>query len=98
MNPMMVVPMEGAAEGQDVDEKMDEELPVEELSGSSGAKARRAHTRGAVSLPFRDWCPHCVSCRASDPGHRLTHRAEDEPPMVQIDHPCFGEGEHGSQR
>ena len=40
----------------------------------------------STHLPFRDWCPHCVSCRASDPGHRLTDRAEDEPPMVQIDY------------
>ena len=71
--------MEGAAEGHNVDEKMDEELPVEELS----ARVVRTHTRGAVS---RDWCPHCLSWRASDPAHQLTERAEGEPPMVQIDY------------
>ena len=81
VKPVMVAPMEGAAEGQDVDEKMDEQLPVEE---------RSAHE--STHMPFRDWCPHCVSCRASDPGHRLTERAADRLPV------CFGEGEHGSQR
>ena len=32
MNLVVVAPMEGAAEEQDGDEKMDEELPVEERS------------------------------------------------------------------
>ena len=36
MNPVTVAPMEGGVEGQDVDEKMDEELPVEDCS--SGAE------------------------------------------------------------
>ena len=49
VNPVMVVPLEGEVEVQDVDEKMDEELPVEELSARGDVKARRAHTRGAVS-------------------------------------------------
>ena len=91
VNPAMVAPMEGAAEGQDVDEKMDEELPVEEQSARVVRKPaeptpeeRSAHE--STQLPFLDWCPHCVSWRASDPGHRLTERAEDEPPMVQIDY------------
>ena len=90
VNPMMVAPMEGAAEGQDVDEKMDEELPVEERSarvvrksGEPTPEERSAHE--ATHLPFRDWCHHCVSCRATDPAHWLTERAEGEPPMVQID-------------
>ena len=73
-NLVTVAPVEGAAEEQDVTEKMDEEFPVEE---------RSAHKR--THLPFFDFCPYCVACRASDPGHRLTVRAEGEPPMVQID-------------
>ena len=91
VNPVMVAPNEGAAEGQDVNEKMDEELPVEERSARVVRKPceptpeeRSAHE--STHLPFRDWCPHCVSCRASDPGHRLTERAKDKPPMVQIDY------------
>ena len=91
VNPVMVAPMECAAEGQDVDEKMDEVLSVEERSarvvrkpGEPTPEQRSAHE--STHLPFRDWCPHFVSCRASDPGHRLTHRAEDEPPMVQFDY------------
>ena len=36
--PVMVAPMLGAAEGQDVDEKMDEEAPVEERSARVGRK------------------------------------------------------------
>ena len=32
MSPVNVVPMEGETEEQDVDEKMDTELPVEERS------------------------------------------------------------------
>ena len=32
VNPLMVTPVEGEAEEQNVDEKMDEELPVEEWS------------------------------------------------------------------
>ena len=91
VNPVMVAPMAGAAVRQDVDEKMDEELPVEEQSarvvrkpGEPTREERSAHE--STHLPFRDWCPHCVSCRASEPGHRLTDRAEDEPPMVQIDY------------
>ena len=78
-------------EGQDVDEKMDEELPLEEPSAPVVRKpgeptpAERS-ARKATHLPFRDWCPHCVSCRATDPAHRLTERAEGGPPMVQIDY------------
>ena len=37
------------------------------------AEERSAHE--GTHLPFCDWCPHCVSCRASDPAHRLTERA-----------------------
>ena len=91
VNSVMVAPTEGAAKGQDVDEKMDEELPVEARSarvvrkpGEPTPEERSAHE--STHLPSRDWCPHCVSCRASDPSHRLTDRAEDEPPMVQIDY------------
>ena len=99
VNQVVVAPMEGAAEGQDVDEKMDEELPVEELSarvvrkpGEPTPEERSAHE--STHLPFREWCHHCVSCRASDPGHRLTDRAEDEPPMVQIDYQFASEKEN----
>ena len=49
VNPVMVAPMEGAAEGQDVDEKMDEELPVGRAVCSSCAEAWRTHSRGAIS-------------------------------------------------
>ena len=45
---------------------------------------RPAHK--GTHLPFRDWCLHCVSCRASDPAHRLTERAEVGPPTVQLDY------------
>ena len=80
VNPVMVAPMEDAAEGQDVDGKMDEELPVEERSARVVRKPgeptpeRSAHE--ATHFPFRDWGPHCVSCTASDPAHQLTERAE----------------------
>ena len=80
VNSVMVAPMD-APEGQDVDEKMDEELPVEERSarvvrkpGEPTPEERSAHE--ATHLPFRDWCAHCASWRASDPAHRLTERAE----------------------
>ena len=76
---------------RDVDEKMDDELPMEERSarvvrkpGEPTPEERSAHE--STHLPFRDWCPHCVSCRATDPTHGLTERADDEPPMVQIDY------------
>ena len=86
----MVAPMEGAAEGQDVDEKMDEVLPVEEryarvvrkLSAPT-PEERSAHE--GTHLPFRDCFHHCVSCRACDRAHRLTERAR-------------AEGEHEDQR
>ena len=52
--------------------------------GEPTPEERSAHE--STHLPFRDCCLHCVSCRASDSGHRLTERAEDEPPMVQIDY------------
>ena len=48
VNPVMVVPLD-VPEGQDVDEKMDEELPVEERSARVVRKTWRTHTRGAVS-------------------------------------------------
>ena len=93
MNPVMVAPMEGAAEGQDVDEWMDEELPVEELSARVVRKPGEPMPEEPSPQPTRKrtcrsatWCLHCVSCRASDPAHGLTERAEGDPPMVQIDH------------
>ena len=52
--------------------------------GEPTPEERSAHE--GTHLPFRDWCPHCVSCRASDPAHRLIERVEGEPSMVQIDH------------
>ena len=86
VNLVMVAPMEGAAEEQDIDEKMDEELPVEERSAGVVRKpGEEFFVHEGTHLPFRDWCPPCVSCSPSDPAHRLTERAEGEPPMVQID-------------
>ena len=62
-----------------------EELTVERRSSrvvrkpcESAPEERSAHE--GTHLPFRDWCPHCVSCQ------RFTEKAEGEPPMVQIDY------------
>ena len=49
MNPVTAAQVEGAAEGQDVDEKMDEELPVEERFAQVVRKPRKTHTTGALS-------------------------------------------------
>ena len=72
VNLVIVGPLEGVVDGQDVDEKMHEELPVEERSARVVRKPsdlppeeRSAHE--GTHLLFRDWCHHCVSCRASDP-------------------------------
>ena len=82
----------GAAEGQDVDEKMGRGVARERSGllkwcGSLAKPHKRSHQptrertcRSATSVP------HCISCRASDPAHRLTERAEGEPPMVQVDY------------
>ena len=91
VNPVMVAPMEDAAEGQGVDEKMDEELPVEERSarvvrkpGEPTPEERSAHE--ATHLPFRDWCP--TASRAERPTQPTDSQRErrGEPPMVQIDY------------
>ena len=41
MSPLTVEPMEGVGGDQDVDEKMDEELPLEERSAHSASHAER---------------------------------------------------------
>ena len=60
----MVAPMEGAVEEQDVDEKMDEELPVEE-------RTARVVRKPGVPTPGKRSANEGNTCRASDPGHRL---------------------------
>ena len=65
MRPVVVAPMEGAAEEQVVDEKMDEELTVQERSarvmrkpGEPAHDERSAHE--GTHLPLRD-CVTTVS-------------------------------------
>ena len=87
MNLLMV----GAAEGQDVDEKMDEELPGGGAVCSSGAEALRSHIRGAISprgnalaVPRPVSPLHLVqSVRPSSPAHR---ESGGRTAMVQVDY------------
>ena len=78
VNPVMVAPMEDAAEGQDVDEKMDEELPVEERSarvvrksGEPTPEERSAHEVKTLAVPRLGSPLRLVqTVRPSPPAHR----------------------------
>ena len=95
VNPVMVALL-------DVEEKMDENClwrsgllewaRVVRKPGEPTPEERSVHE--GTHLRFRDRCPHCVSCRASDPAHRGGRTADgaDRLPVR------FGVDERGDQR
>eukprot|EP00971_Amphidinium_carterae_P084616 1674870-Amphidinium_carterae.1 len=42
-------------------------------------------------LPYRRWCPQCVSARGVGQQHRLVAHAEEELPTVHLDFAFFSE-------
>ncbi|CAE8737401.1 unnamed protein product, partial [Polarella glacialis] len=49
------------------------------------ADERKAHE--VTHLPYQQWCPVCVSCKAADsPHHRLPEEGADDTPVVEFDY------------
>jgi hypothetical protein len=49
------------------------------------ADERKAHE--VTHLPYQQWCPVCVSCKAADsPHHRLPEEGADGTPVVEFDY------------
>ena len=95
VNPVMVAPKESAAEEQDVDEKMDEELSVEERSarvvrkpGEPTQEERSAHgeraCRSATGVSTASRAKRQRERRADRPWCRIDHQFASEKPKMDV--------------
>ena len=80
----------GEVEGEDFEEiecenKESEEARAPEVLRDPGAPtAKEIEEHNTTHLPFRSWCPHCVTGKAQDRPHRMKKEAQMEKQVPEI--------------
>eukprot|EP00971_Amphidinium_carterae_P009779 192993-Amphidinium_carterae.1 len=79
----MLVDEEGPGEGAQAKVLRGPEQPT-------AAEVEQHEAQG--HLPYRRWCPQCVSARGVGQQHRLVAHSEEELPTVHLDFAFFSTG------
>ena len=85
-------------ENEDFEEIMLEEpeseeaRPPEVLRDPGAPTVKEIEEHNATHLPFRSWCPHCVTGKAQDRPHRMRKEAQmnKQVPEIVFDYGFFG--------
>ena len=88
----------GEMDNEDFDEISCEEKPCEEarppevLRDPGAPTQKELEDHSITHLPFRSWCPHCVSGKAQDRPHRMKKedQMEKQIPEIVFDYGFFG--------